>query len=281
MLLYHGCASYHQASKEGLIYDPARTNDFGEGEYLQSCGGTYLSDSLEVAAFYANNAICSEAFMGDDPCVFAVEVDDALLLADEDKVWDAMRVVVERITGRRLWDQAEGETVRSRIDDLLARHGDALENSISDKFRLKGGSRDGGLIRSALEGFLLRETCYEWSVLQPGYETELKAINDFCALVSGTISRRWFSEHYEDFAVTCRTLVPILPMGEEGPARIVGSIRLVMGHLGLTVEAIEYDGIFDEEDAVDFEEAFIEKAYERSGCEIEACDTDAVNTLAA
>lgn len=281
MLLYHGCASYHQASKEGLIYDPARTNDFGEGEYLQSCGGTYLSDSLEVAAFYANNAICSEAFMGDDPCVFAVEVHDDLLLADEDKAWDAMRVIVERTTGRRLWDEADAETSRSRIDDLLARHGGTLEDAIRDKFMLKGNSRGGALIRSALQAFLLRATCYEWSVLQPGYETELKAINDFCALVSGTIQRRWFKEHYDDFAMTCRTLAPILPMGEEGPARIVGSIRLVMGHLGLTVEAIEYDGVFGEEDAVDFEEAFIEKAYERSGCEIEPCDADAVNTLAA
>jgi hypothetical protein len=279
MLLYHGCASYRQASKEGLVYDPQRTNDFGEGEYLQSCGGTYLSDSIEVAAFYAVNATNSEAFMGDDPCVFAVEVDDELLLADEDKVWDVMRVAVERALGRRLWDETDAVEAQERIDGLLARHGTSIEEKVADKFRLRGDDRNAVL--PAVRAFLLRATCYEWSVLQPGFEAELAAINEFCALASGTISHGWFREHYDTFAVTCRTLSPILPMGSDGPARIVGSIRLVMGHLGLSVQAIEYEGEFSEEDALDFEESYIEKAQERAGCEIEPCEASSIGPIAA
>lgn len=279
MLLYHGCASYQQASKEGLVYDPERTNDFGEGEYLQACGGTYLSDSIELAAFYAMNATSSDAFMGDDPCVFAVEVDDDLLIADEDKVWDPIRVVVEQALRRRLWDEDDFEGANQRIDELFSRHGETISEMVADKFRLRGG--DVEAILPAVRAFLLRATCYEWSVLQPGFEAELSAINDFCALVSGTISRRWLSEHYENFALTCRTLSPILPMGSDGPARIVGSIRLVMGDLGLSVDAIEFDGVFDEEDALDFQESFIEKTEERAGCQIEPCDIEPSAPVAA
>lgn len=279
MLLYHGCASYHQASKEGLVYDPGRTNDFGEGEYLQACGGTYLSDSIELAAFYASNATSSEAFMGDDPCVFAVEVDDDLLIADEDKVWDPIRVVVEKALRRRLWAETDAEEANGRIDDLFARHGETIVDQVADKFRLRGGDQDAVL--PAVRAFLLRATCYEWSVLQPGFEAELTTINDFCALVSSTISRRWFSEHYDDFALTCRTLSPILPMGSEALARIVGSIRLVMGDLGLSVDAIEFDGVFDEEDALDFQDCFIEKTEERAGCEIAPCEIDPAAPVAA
>jgi hypothetical protein len=279
MLLYHGCASYYQASKEGLVYDPERSNDFGEGEYLQSCGGTYFSDSIEVAAFYAVNATSSEAFMGDDPCVFAVEVDDDLLLADEDKVWDVVRVAVERATGRRLWDETDVEEAQERIEALFSRHGPAIEDQVAEKFRLRGAARDA--VGPAVRAFLLRATCYDWSVLQPGFEAELAAINDFCALAAGTISRSWFSEHYETFAVTCRTLAPVAPMGSEGPARIVGSIRLVMGDLGLSISAIEFDGEFDEEDALEFQEAYIEKVGERAGCEVEPCDANSVGPLAA
>jgi hypothetical protein len=278
MLLYHGCASYRQASKEGLIYDPNRANDFGEGEYLQSCGGTYLSDSIEVAAFYADNATNSEVFMGDDPCVFAVEVDDDLLLADEDKVWDAMRAVVERALGRRLWDETDAEDAHERIDALFARNGRAIEEWVADKFRLSGEVRD--TIEPAVRAFLLRATCYDWSVVQPGFEAELTAINEFCSLASGTISHGWLSEHYDTFVVTCRTLSPITPMGSDGPARIVGSIRLVMGDLGLSVQAIEFDGEFSEEDALDFEGFYIQKAQERAGCEIAPCDVNSISPMA-
>lgn len=277
MRLYHGCASYQQVSKEGLVYDPERSNDFGEGDYLQSCGGTYLSDSLEVAAFYADNAVNGEGFMGDDPCVFAVDVDDDLLIVDEDKAWDAIRVIVEHTIGERLWDDTDAEEANALLDEFLARHGATVVEQVVDKFRL--GKEDGVL--AAVRAFLLRATCFDWSVRQPGFEAELAAINAFCASASGTISRHWFREHYDDFAVTCRTLVPIAPMGTDGPARIVGSIRLVMGELGLSVEAIEFDGAFDEEDALDFQDSFIEKAESRSGCEIVSCETCTGSHLAA
>jgi hypothetical protein len=269
VVLYHGCASFDDVMTGGLVFDPARTNDFGEGGYLQSCGGTYLTDSIEVAAFYANNATCSEYALGCDPAVFAVEIDEALLIADEDKIWDPMRVIIETVSRRRIdRDDLDFAAARQAADEFLARHGDEASIRVEEKFRLKGGKLDRDQIGPAIRAFIIRATSYEWNPASEEMSDELSAINSFCSVASHTVSRRWLSEHYDDFSLSCRTMDAISVT--DGPARIVGHIRLRMGELGMSVEGIDFAGYFDEEDAIDFEESFIEKASERSGCEIEA-----------
>ncbi len=268
VVLYHGCASFDEVMAEGLVFDRARTNDFGEGGYLQSCGGTYLTDSIEVAAFYANNATCSEYALGCDPAVFAVEIDEGLLIADEDKIWDPMRVIVEMLSRRRIdggdLDLAEA---RAAADKFLFRHGDEASRKVEEKFLLKGMDYDPQQVRAAIRAFIVRATSYEWNPSSDDVASELSAIDAFCATASRTVSRRWLSEHYDEFSLSCRTMEAISPSG--GPARIVGHIRLRMGDLGMSVEGIDFAGHFDEEDAIGFEESFIEKATERSGCDIE------------
>jgi hypothetical protein len=268
VVLYHGCASFDAVMAEGLVFDRSRTNDFGEGGYLQSCGGTYLTDSIEVAAFYANNATCSDYALGCDPTVFAIEIDEALLIADEDKVWDPMRVICETVSRRRVeGDDLDLSEARQAADEFLARHGDEVSRRVEEKFRLKGTQSDRDQIGDAIRAFIVRATSYEWDPASDDMSAELAAINSFCSLASHTVSRRWLSEHYDQFSLSCRTMDPIST--KDASARIVGHIRLRMGHLGMSVEGIDFAGHFDEEDAIDFEESFIEKASERSGCDIE------------
>ncbi len=269
VVLYHGCASFDAVMAEGLVFDRTRTNDFGEGGYLQSCGGTYLTDSIEVAAFYANNAACSEYALGCDPAVFAIEIDEALLIADEDKVWDPIRVIIETVSRRRVErDDLDLAEARQAADDFLAKHDDEVCRRVEEKFLLKDAAKlDRDQIGSAIRAFIVRATSYEWDPASAEMTDELAAINSFCLLVSHTVSRRWLSEHYDQFSLSCRTMDPISTT--DGPARIVGHIRLRMGDLGMSVEGIDFAGHFDEEDAIDFEESFIDKATERSGCDIE------------
>lgn len=268
VVLYHGCASFDAVMAEGLVFDWSRTNDFGEGGYLQSCGGTYLTDSIEVAAFYANNATCSEYALGCDPAVFAVEIDEALLIADEDKIWDPMRVIVEMLSRRRMdggdLDLAEA---RAAAEEFLLRHGDEASRKVEEKFLLKGTDYDPEQVLASIRAFIVRATSYEWNPSSDEVVSELAAINVFCSATSRTLTRRWLSEHYDEFSLSCRTMEAISPT--DGPARIVGHVRLRMGDLGMSVEGIDFSGHFDEEDAIDFEESFIEKATERSGYEIE------------
>lgn len=268
VVLYHGCASFDEVMAEGLVFDRARTNDFGEGGYLQSCGGTYLTDSIEVAAFYAANANCSEYALGCDPAVFAVEIDEALLIADEDKIWDPMRVIIETVSRRRFdRDDLNLAEARQAADEFLARHGDEVLRRVEEKFLLKVAGVGREQMEGAIRGFMIRATSYEWDPAAEALSVDLAAINSFCSLASHTVSRRWLSEHYDQFTLSCRTMDPISTT--VGPARIVGHIRLRMGGLGMSVEGIDFAGHFNEEDAIDFEESFIEKATERSGCEIE------------
>lgn len=270
VVLYHGCASFDDICREGLVFDSNRSNDFGEGAYLASCGGTYFSDSLEVAAFYAANAHMSESNFGGDPCVFAVEIDEALLIADEDKVWDSMRVIVETLSRQRIWgcDHDHQEAV-SLADDFLVRHGSDALQRIESKFLLKGTVYDDAAIRAALRAFIIRAVSYEWNPEDRNCKQELEAINGFCAAASRTISRSWLSEHYEDFSLTCRTLHPVTPADVLSAARIVGHVRLTVDPSGLSILSVDHHGHFDEADAVEFEESFIEKVSERSGCDIE------------
>jgi hypothetical protein len=278
VVLYHGCASFDAVMSEGLIFDPARTNEFGEGGYLQSCGGTYLTDSIEVAAFYANNATCSEYALGCDPAVFAVEIDEALLIADEDKIWDPMRVIIETASRRRM-DGNDLDLAEARLaaDEFLFRHGDEASRRMEEKFLLKGKQFDRDQIGTAIRAFIVRATSYEWDPASDEMSAEIDAINSFCSLASRTISRRWLSGHYDQFALSCRTMHAISV--SDGPARIVGHIRLRMGELGMSVEGVDFAGHFDEGNAIDFEESFIEKASERSGCEIEAYSWNEVDEL--
>jgi hypothetical protein len=278
VVLYHGCASFDSVMAEGLVFDRDRVNDFGEGGYLQSCGGTYLTDSIEVAAFYANNATCSEYALGCDPTVFAIEIDEALLIADEDKIWDAMRVILETVARTRIGrDDLDLAEARQAADEFLARHGNEVLRKVEEKFRLTDDNRE--QIGSAIRAFMVRGTSYEWDPAADHMVAELAAINTFCALASHTISRRWLSEHYDEFTLSCRTMEPICVT--DGPARIVGHIRLRMGNRGMSVEGIDFAGHFDEEDVMTFEESFIEKAADRSGCEIEPYHGELQATLAA
>jgi hypothetical protein len=281
VVLYHGCASFDDVMGEGLVFDRDRTNDFGEGGYLQSCGGTYLTDSIEVAAFYANNATCSEYALGCDPAIFAIEIDEALLIADEDKIWDPMRVICETVSRRRVeGDELDLSEARQAADEFLARHGDEAARRVEDKFMLKGASKlDLDQISSAIRAFIIRATSYEWNPASEEMSDELTAINSFCSVASHTVSRRWLSEHYDNFSLSCRTMEAISVT--DGPARIVGHIRLRMGELGMSVEGIDFAGHFDQEDAIDFEGSFIEKATERSGCEIEPYSWDNAGELCA
>ena len=271
VVLYHGCASFDEVSSVGLLFDRNRSNDFGEGGYLASCGGTYFSDSIEIAAFYAANANMSEANLGGDPCVFAVEIDEALLIADEDKVWDIARHIIETLSGKRFdgcdLEHAEAEEA---ADAFLARHGEEALRRIRDKFLLKGIGCDDSTIRDGLRAFIVRALSYEWNPADVACGQDLAAINGFCAAASRTISRRWLSEHYETASLTCRTLHPVAPAGtpSTSPARIVGHVRLQMDTSGLSIRAVDFEGHFDENDAIEFEESFIEKVEERSGCEI-------------
>jgi hypothetical protein len=134
-------------------------------------------------------------------------------------------------------------------------------------------------IGSAIRAFIIRATSYEWNPASEEMSDELSAINSFCSVASHTVSRRWLSEHYDDFSLSCRTMEAISVT--DGPARIVGHIRLRMGELGMSVEGIDFAGHFDQEDAIDFEGSFIEKATERSGCEIEPYSWDNAGELCA
>jgi hypothetical protein len=268
VLLYHGCASFDEVLKNGLIFDRDRANDFGEGSYLASCGGTYFSNSLELAAFYAANAVMSEANLGGDPCVFAVEIDEALLIADEDKIWDGMRVIIEKLAGKRMreceLDRAEAIEVAT---SFLEEHGVEATRLIQDKFLLKGQFNNKA-VQDGIRAFIVRAMSYEWNPADDDCSSDLDAINEFCSAASGTISRRWMSEHYDSYSVTCRTMHPVSSVDGDGPAKIVGHIRLQMDGSGLTVLAVDRSGVFDGEDAVEFEESFAEKVYDRSGCKI-------------
>lgn len=269
VVLYHGCASFDDVSRDGLIFDPGRTNDFGEGAYLASCGGTYLSDSLELAAFYAANAHMSEANLGGDPCVFAVEIDEALLIADEDKIWDSMRVIVETLSGERIWGcDLEHDEAVEMAESFISRHGDEAIRRIESKFLLKGTGVDTETVREGLRAFIVRAVSYEWNPSDPASDRDLEAINRFCAAASRTISRRWLSEHYDDFALTCRTLESVSPVGMISPARIVGHARLQVDSSGLSITSAECHGYLDQDDLEEFEEWFIEKVSERAGCNI-------------
>lgn len=270
VVLYHGCASFDDICRDGLVFDSNRSNDFGEGGYLASCGGTYFSDSLELAAFYAVNAHMSEANFAGDPCVFAVEIDEALLIADEDKVWDSMRVILETLSGKLLREcELEHDEAIELAEALLARHGDDAMRQIEDKFLLKGTGYDAAAARDGLRAFIIRAASYEWNPSDPACSVELEAINAFCGLASRTISRRWLSEHYEDISLTCRTLHPISPAGTDPAARIVGHVRLEVDSSGLSIRAADCTGHFDRDDLIEFEEFVIDKISERAGCEIE------------
>lgn len=271
-ILYHGCASFDAVMEEGLRFERGRTNDFGEGGYLQSCGGIYLTDDLAVAAFYAQNAMQGESWCGGSPCVFAVEIDEALLIADEDKAWDAMRVIIERLHGRKLETDLTVDDAHAQASAFLQCHGDRAVRDIEDKFLLRGADFERADILKAVEGFMLRATSYEWHPSLPQFSAALAAIDSFCGLATNTISRRWLSEHYEQFALSCRTMADISLA--DGPARIIGHIRIEMDGVGLVVEGVDYEGHFDDEDAMEFEEAFMEKVLETSGCEVTGFDWD-------
>lgn len=274
MLLYHGSAEYEAIARNGLSFDRERANSFGEGEYLASCGGIYFSDSLEVAAFYANNAASGEQSIGGDPCVFAVEIDESLLVADEDKMWDAMRVICESIDGRRFKTDLTIDEAKKYSLRFIGDKWEELFGQVCRKFLIRQpSSEDGQAVKDAVRAFVIRGSCFEWS-LDGSFEQEIQAIDEFCRLAAPTISRRWLSEHYDDFSLTCRTYSDVAPMSSDSPVRIVGSIVLRMDTQGLAVSGISFDGVFDEEDVEEFQDAFIEKCRETAGCDIEAFDLD-------
>lgn len=86
MRLYHGSGQFDQIMKEGLVLDSGNKTDFDDTGALTSLGGIYMTDRVDVAAFYAAKATSSECSLGMDPCVFVLDVvDEDTLIADRTK----------------------------------------------------------------------------------------------------------------------------------------------------------------------------------------------------
>jgi hypothetical protein len=267
MILYHGSAQFDSIMKHGLIPDFEMESDFGEGNYLVSCGGTYLSNDLETAAFYAETASHSEMSLGMDPCIFAVEIDPQHLIADEDSVWTVVGRLLEEQFGLRY----QAERSQDEIEELLAERspGLAFYEDIARNFELD--QSDVSVLETmqkAVRAFSIRRGSYEWDPREANLD-EVGHINDFCRLAKVTLSPSWCMNRLSSIVVTGRTLEVIDPLDSDKPNRIVGYMRLLVGPEGLTIEGAEKGGVFDDYELQAFHDAYLERQLDR-GVQIES-----------
>ena len=263
-VLFHGSASFDEIMEHGLAFDRERANDFGTGDNLASCGGTYLADCLSVAARYADNATGSEASLGGDPCAFAVEVDEGLLVADEDKVWDTIEEAIFLLSGMKV-DEADGpEDSEGWADMLLSRHGDGLVARLRSDLDIDPGFSSAD-VEAGVRGFLLRSQCWsDWLSFGEESAAALAGIDALCSAARGPVEHGWLSQRYDVYSLTARVLDPVpADARAEAPARIVGHVRLMMSTDGLEIVGAECSGELSEEDLVVFIDAYVEAASDR------------------
>lgn len=261
MILYHGSAQFDSIMEHGLIPDFEMESDFGDSNYLVSCGGTYLSNHLDTAAMYAETASNSEMSLGMDPCIFAVEIDPQHLIADEDSVW----TVLGRLIEKQFDLGFEAEMSNDEIEELLDERspGLAFYEDVARDFELD--TNDASVletIEKAVRAFCFRRGSYEWDPREANQD-EVGHINDFCALAKVTLSRPWCMRKLNSIVITSRTLEVIEPLNSDKPNRIVGYMRLQLDPRGLTIEGADKGGIFDDCQLREFLDTYVERQLDR------------------
>jgi hypothetical protein len=266
MRLYHGSANCDDIRQQGLLPVSPVETDFSDDLRLKSLGGVYMTDRADLAAFYAAKSTSSEMSLGGDPCLFAIEIDEGALIADEDQVVWVFREEIRQTSSLPFDD---GLSIKE-VDELIEEHINdlsGLARRLKSRFELSDVNDDqtdlDALLTATVRAVLVRDLSFEYD---PEGESadDVAAINRFCSLARVAIDPAWNASHTGEVHMTARTMSPVSPQATGTGSRIVGSIRLKMDATGLNIEDIEFDGVFELEDALAFQDDFIWRSQETS-----------------
>lgn len=247
MRFFHGSGQFDQIRLEGIKPNSGHKTDFDDTGALTSLGGVYMTDRIDVAAFYAAKAISSECSMGMDPCVFVLDVDQETLIADEDKIWSAIQS--DYAFANLGFEDGDEADLVSMFEEGLQKHENLFKRIMLDlQIDDVEGNFDSFL--KGLRAFILRAYSWEWN--EEANKQEFEDINKICDLARSTVSHDWMSRHFSEYAITCRSLSSVLPDPNSGENKIIGAINLRMNSDGLKIEEVEAYGSVTKKDINDF-----------------------------
>ena len=262
MRLFHGTGAWDPIRETGLIIPDSDNRTFAEDDaQIASLHGVYMSDRVDIAAFYAIKSVNSEAFIAGYPAFFVIETDPDHLTADEDKIDFAVMRVIER--GTRIRD---GEAPKF-MEDLGWRRASVLDSLKQDL--LLGAEITDDEIWEGVRGFVYRKGDVGWPFELEDTDQNVgdltAAINRLCEAARATINHRWMTRYYgEDYCLSCRSTTPI---GAHNG--LIGGAQLLMSNDGMSIIGVDTFGDVSEDEIEAFKASSIQYYEEISTCVVE------------